>query len=207
MKLNVEPDTAAASGRPLDRQPVVWLVDSVGTKVSFPGIPVLATVLAGQPVFADSQRVTDAFGVVTYTNLTLTANLNQQAGYRLKFSSDLNEVAADTALVATHLATSLSITTQPPTTATTGVALSSQPVMHLIDFVGTTVNLPNVAIIAQVKAVGTATVTAGSPANTSLTGVATFSGLTLTGTAGANTLQFLWTGLATPVDAGVVTTL
>ncbi len=101
-------------------------------------------------------------------------------------------------------ATKLGLTTQPATTAQSGVLLTTQPVVQIQDASGNAVSQNGVLVTATTVS-GTGTLT-NATATTNASGVATFSGLTLSGTAGSYTFRFTASGL-TQVDAASATVL
>jgi len=91
----------------------------------------------------------------------------------------------------------LVLTTQPSASATSGNALAQQPVV--------TVPRAVAGIVVTASLVEAGAVLANATAVTDAAGVATFSGLSLTGTDGAYTLQFASGGWTTVVAAGATT--
>ena len=185
--LTTQPSTTAASGVPLASQPVVQLADAANSPVGRANMAILVEAVSSVGVtIGNAQLFTDASGTATYTALTLTAGLAPQASYQLTFNSDV--IPQVVAAAPTALGTQLTLSTQPSTTGTSGVALVQQPVVQLRDATGAPVALAGIVVTASV-ATGTGTVTAGVTATTNASGTAKFSGLAITGT-GSNTLQF-----------------
>ncbi len=102
-------------------------------------------------------------------------------------------------------AAKLGLTTQPATTAQSGIALTTQPVVQIQDASGNAVSQNGVLVTATTVS-GTGTLTSAT-ATTNASGVATFSGLTLSGTAGSYTFRFTVTTGLTQVDAASPTVL
>src|SRR2546425_891972 len=100
-------------------------------------------------------------------------------------------------------ATQLTLTTQPSASAQSGIAFAQQPVVQLRDGSGNAVSQSGVTVTAAIATGGGAlggtltTTTDGS-------GVATFTNLAITGTAGDRTLGFSATGL-TGGTSGTIT--
>src|SRR5207248_1391265 len=88
----------------------------------------------------------------------------------------------------------LTVTTEPSSTAQSGVAFAQQPVIQLRDASGNPVNKGEVRVTAAV-AMGGGTLGGTLTATTTGTGVATFTNLAITGAAGDRTLSFSATGL------------
>src|SRR2546426_1189103 len=98
----------------------------------------------------------------------------------------------------------LSITTQPSSATQSGAPLAQQPVLQLQDAGGNPVDEAGVVVTATVASGPAGAALANASATTNASGVAGFSGLTLTGTAGSYTLSFGAPPL-TPVTSGAIT--
>ena len=98
-------------------------------------------------------------------------------------------------------ATQLTLTTAPPSAATSGVALTPQPAVQLRDAGGVAVAQAGVAVQAAIAS-GGGTLSGSTSATTTGSGVATFTGLTITGTDGPRTLRFT-APAASPAVTGV----
>src|SRR5207247_3386593 len=94
----------------------------------------------------------------------------------------------------------LACTTAPSSAAQSGVALAQQPVLQLEDANGNPVSQGGVVVTATLSPAGATP--SNATATTNGSGVASFSGLTLTGTVGSYTLSFGATGL-TPASAAI----
>src|SRR5205814_6439202 len=91
-------------------------------------------------------------------------------------------------------ATQVPLPTQPSTTAQSGVAFAQQPVVQLRDGAGNPVNQAGVVVTAAI-ATGGGTLGGTLTATTLGTGVASFTNLAISGTAGDRTLSFSGTGV------------
>src|SRR5439155_9598013 len=91
--------------------------------------------------------------------------------------------------------TQLTLTTQPSSTAQSGVAFAQQPVVQLRDGDGNAVNQEGVTITAAI-ATGGGTLGGTLTAATNGSGVASFTNLSISGTAGDRTVSFSDRGLA-----------
>ncbi len=87
---------------------------------------------------------------------------------------------------------------QQPSGASSGAALSTQPVVEVRDAAGNVITNSAVSVNAAIGSGGGAL--SGATATAATSGVATFSGLTISGTIGARTLTFSTPGL-TPVTS------
>jgi hypothetical protein len=101
-------------------------------------------------------------------------------------------------------ATQLSITTQPGAAAQSGIAIPTQPAIQLRDQSGNAVVANGVTITAVIATDPGGTPSLVSATANTVSGLATFSGLAITGTTGAYTLQFTSGGL-TPITSGTIT--
>ena len=138
-------------------------------------------------------------GVASFGTLTLNKS---GVGYTLGATS--GGLAAATSTVFTvnpGTATALAITTAP-TAAVNGVALAPQPVIRLVDANGNTVPTTGVTVTAALAS-GSGILGGTLTANT-VSGVATFTNLALTGTVGAYTINFN-SGVLTAVTSGAIT--
>jgi hypothetical protein len=98
----------------------------------------------------------------------------------------------------------LSVTTQPSSSATSGVVFPQQPVIQLRDGTGGTFARSGITVTAS-KASGGGTLGGTLTAVTNASGVATFTNLKLTGS-GAHTLQFTATGYTSVTSQTITVT-
>src|SRR6202007_902221 len=113
---------------PFAQQPVLQLQDASGNAVSQSGVTVTAAIATGAGTLGGTlTAATNGGGVATCTNLSITGT----AGVRtLSFSATgLTAATSGTITVTAGTATQLSITTQPSTSAQSGVAFTQQPVL------------------------------------------------------------------------------
>ncbi|MEP6731036.1 MAG: Ig-like domain-containing protein [bacterium] len=176
--------------------PSVVLKDGVGNPVS--GVPVTFTVTTGNGVVTGTPATTNASGLATV------------GGWQLGNLVGANSLTATAgALTTTFTATgtagapaALGFVTQPLAAATSGVALPTQPVIQLLDSFGNATGGAGVTVNAVITS-GTGTLS-NSSATTVAGGMATFSGLAISGTPGAFTLQFQ-SGVLTPISSSPIT--
>src|SRR5207248_2148005 len=122
----------------------------------------------------------------------------------LSFSATgLTPAVSGTIIVGAGAATQLTLTTQPSSTAQSGVAFAQQPVVQLRDGDGNAVNQAGVTVTAAI-ATGGGTLGGTLPASTPARGTTRFTSLAITGTTGDRTLSFSATGL-TPAVSGTIT--
>jgi hypothetical protein len=204
LAITTQPSSSAASGAVLAQQPVLQLRDASGNAVSQSGVTVTAAIASGGGTLGGTTSVTtDASGVAGFTDLSITGSAGDRT---LSFSaagltgatSNVISIAAG----APSPATQLSISTQPSGTASSGTPFGTQPSIQLRDAQGAAVSQGGVLVTVSVAS-GSATLSGNLTANTSSTGLATFSGLTLSGPVGVHTLRFSTPGLTDVVSATI----
>src|SRR5437763_1397913 len=140
-------------------------------------------------------------GAATSGNRAKTGTVRD---WTLSFSATgLTSVNSATVTLTAGTATQLTVTTQPSATAQSGVPFTQQPVIQVRDASGNPVSQAGVTVTAAI-ATGGGTLGGTLTATTTGTGVATFTNLAITGTAGDRTLSFSATGL-TGVNSATVT--
>jgi hypothetical protein len=136
--------------------------------------------------------------VATFAGLSITGTVGDRT---LSFASTLPTVTSGTVTLTAGAATQLTFTTQP-SGAVNGVAFTTQPVLQLRDASSNAVSQAGVSVAAAIAS-GGGTLGGTTPVLTDASGVATFAGLSITGTVGDRTLSFAST-LPT-VTSGTVT--
>ncbi len=176
------PSASAASGVALAQQPVVKVVDVGGNTVTSVNSSVTVTVTA-TGLTPTSNTASFTSGVATFSGLKFTGAIGS---YTLSFSDGTRPALTSSFSVGTGgQVAALAFGTAPSTSAAYGITLATQPVVRAVDLGGNTVT----------SATGTVTVsapglTAASGTAPLVNGVATFSGLSFTGTVGNYTLTF-----------------
>jgi hypothetical protein len=139
--------------------------------------------------------------VASFTDLALTGTAGDRT---LSFTaSGLTAATSTTISVTAGTATQLAITTQPSSSAQSGVPFAQQPVVQLRDGAGNAVSQSGVTVTATI-ATGAGTLGGTLTATTNGSGVATFTDLAISGAAGDRTLSFSASGL-TSVESNTVT--
>ncbi|MEZ4413395.1 MAG: hypothetical protein R2910_10455 [Gemmatimonadales bacterium] len=199
----------AAAGTSVTTPPAVLVRDASNNPVS--GVLVtFAAATGGGSALPVAAVATNASGIAAASSWTLgtTAGPNTLTATAAPGGITTNPITF-TATGTPGAATALAITTSP-TAGQSGIAVTPQPVVRLVDAYGNAV-LTNGVLVTATLATGSGTLTNATATTTS--GVATFAGLTVTGTAGTVSLRFDATGLtgvttATfPITAGTPTTL
>ena len=203
LSIITQPAATAQSGIPLSRQPVLRLRDGAGNPVSRSGVEVTAAIAsgpAGGTLGGTTVVSTDGSGVATFTNLALTG---PAGSYTLGFSSAGLPTITSSAISLTLLpgpAAQLTITTQPSAAATNGVPFPQQPVVQVRDAGG---NAVSGALVSAAIASGGGSLGGSGTATSDANGMAAFSGLSITGLAGAYTLSFGVAGASPVVSSSI----
>ncbi len=205
--MNRQPSTTVQSGVIFPITPRVQVADQYNNAVATaaPGVVITASVLTspgGSPGIAPLTATTSTTGLATFTNFTLTGLVGS---YTFQFdasASGFGTVASSAVTLTAGPATALSITTQPPASASSGVAFSTAPVLQLRDGAGNPVTTSGIAITATIAS-GPGGGSLSNAVATTVNGAATFTGLTLSGTSGSYTLSFAGTGL-TPIVSSTI---
>src|SRR4029077_12320338 len=138
VSITTQPSSSAQSGVSFGQQPVLQLRDASGNAVSQTGVTVTAAIVTGAGTLSGTlTATTNASGVASFTNLSITGATGDRT---LGFSATgLTSATSTTVTVTAGAATQLSITTQPSTSAQSGVTFAQQPVVQLRDASGNAV--------------------------------------------------------------------
>ena len=195
LAITQQPSANAQSGVAFGQQPKIQLLDANGNAVTTTGIAVMAEVVSGPGAsLIGSATVATVNGVATFSNLGLSA---PAGSYTLNFTgANLSGVTSDPIVVGAGSAVGLSVAVQPSATASSGVPLTTQPQIQLLDASNNPVPLANKTVVAAIQS-GTATLSGTTSVSTDASGVAAFTNLALSGSAGSQvTLAFGATGLS-----------
>ena len=193
----------SASGAALGTQPVVTVRDSAGNTVTTSTTAVTVAISSGTGgTLGGTKTVNAVAGVATFSGLTLTGTVG--TNYVLSFTSNgLTAATSGNLTVTPGGATQLALTTAP-VAGGSGAALPTQPVVAIRDGQGNTATVSTAAVTVTILS-GTGGTLSGTTTVNAVAGVATFSGLTLTGKVGTSyVLRFTSTGL-TSVDTASMT--
>ncbi len=170
----------------LATQPAVRLADLFGNPVTTNGTTITAALASGSGTLGGTLTALTVSGVATFTNLAVTGPTGT---YTIRFTS--GSLTPDTSTVITigaGVASTLAMTTQPSASAQNGVAFAQQP------------SGPGAGRGRQPGFRGAAgdrghqqrrrRARRHHTVNTEASGLATFAGLSVTGTVGARTLVF-----------------
>ena len=119
--------------------------DLSGNAVAQAGTVVTATTVSGTGTLTNATATTNASGVATFSGLALSGTVGS---YTFRFTApSLTPVdAAAPTVLSAGLAAKLGLTTQPSTSAQSGVALSTQPVAQVQDLSGNAVAQAGVVV-------------------------------------------------------------
>ncbi len=198
--IQTQPSAAAQSGVAFAVQPAVRLGDAFGNLVSTAGTVVTAAIATGTGTLGGTLTATTVAGVATFTNLSITG---VSGAYTLRFTSGALTPDTTTAItIGAGAAARLVIVQQPSATAQNAVAFAQQPTVQLVDGAGNPVAQAGTPVTASILT-GGGTLGGTATVNTTAGGLATFAGLSITGTAGARTLLFA-SGALTPDTSAAV---
>ena len=203
LTITTQPSATAQSGQPFATQPALQLRDESGNAVSQSGVVVSASVNgAGASLIGTASATTNASGVASFSNLGLSGTVGS---YSLSFAaSGLTGATSSSIALAAGAAAQLTITTQPAG-ASSGSAFSTQPVLQVRDAQGNAVSQSGISVTPSIASGGGGSATLlGSAATTNAAGVATFSGLGLSGPVGNYTIGFAATGLTGATSSTIV---
>ncbi len=193
--------SGAVSGVNFTTQPVVQIRDAGGNLTSSTA-NVTATIATGTGTLVGTATVAAVGGVATFTNLRIDGS----GAHTITFTSGALTAATSSSLTVTQVAASLSVQTQP-SGAVSGSAFTTQPIVQVLDNAGLVVTTGTGATLNVTASVNSGTGTLlGTATVAAVNGVATFSGLGITGTGtGAHTLKFATTSPALNVTSNSVT--
>ena len=202
LTISTQPSSTAQSGAAFAQQPAVQLRDAANNPVAQAGVVVTATIASGGGTLGGtSTATTSASGLATFSNLSITGVVGART---LAFAAPgLTAATSSTITVSAGAATQLSMASQPSNLAQSGVAFAQQPSVQLRDAAGNPVSVAGVNITAAIAS-GGGTLGGTATVATNAAGLATFAGLSITGTAGDRTLGFSSPGL-TVTTSSVIT--
>ncbi|MGE3524646.1 MAG: Ig-like domain-containing protein, partial [Gemmatimonadales bacterium] len=196
-----QPPSTAASDAILSPAPVVRLEDTFGNPVGKSGVAVSVSLSGGGTLRGTATRSTNAQGQATFSGLSIQGLVGS---YTLNFSaSGLTGVSSGSITLTPGAAAMLGITTQPSTSAQSGVVFPIQPVIQVQDSAGNPVAQAGVNVTASIATGGgtlNGTVTLASNAQ----GSVGYTTLAISGTSGPRTLLFSAAGLS-PATSNPVT--
>src|SRR5579864_7851149 len=202
-----QPGAAAQSGIRLSPQPAVQLEDAVGNPAAQAGVAVTAALNGSGAVLTGTKtQPTDATGKAAFTDLVITGSTGQ---YSLSFASTSPALAAGPSItigLGAGTPAKLIVDTLPSASVANGQVFPQQPVLQVVDGAGNPAGAAGITVRVAITA-GGGTLGGTPTAVTNASGVASFAGLSITGTAGVRQLTFSSTSPAlTPATASVTVT-
>ena len=202
----VQPGSPTVSGTAFSPSPVLQVQDAQGNSVPQGGIPIIARITSGQSgaSLENDQQNTNANGRKTFTNLQISGPPAND--YVLTFTAMFNgvpllPVSTVPLEVTAGGATRLVILTQPSSSAESGVAFPTQPVVQVQDATGNPV-VGSRTITATIGD-GGGTLIGDVTASTGTGSTASFEDLGLSGAIGSRTLIFS-SGALTPAESNPI---
>src|SRR5207248_3317549 len=153
LTLTTQPSSTAQSGVAFAQQPVVQLRDGDGNAVNQAGVTVTAAIATGGGTLGGRLTgATNGSGVASCTNVAITGTTGDRT---LSFSATaLTPAVSGTIALGAGAATQLTVTTQPSSTAQSGVAFAQQPVIQVRDASGNAVSQAGVTVTAAIATGG-----------------------------------------------------
>ena len=179
------------NGVALTTQPVVRITDLSGNIVTSSTLSVVASIASGTGTLSGNTTVAAVNGVATFTNLVLSGTVGN---FTLAFTPTSLTAATSSSFALGVGAATKAMITADPAGAAAGTAFTSQPVVRIADSSGNTVTSSTVNVVASIGS-GSGGTLSGTTTVAAVNGVATFTDLVLTGTAGNFTLTFTPTSL------------
>src|SRR5207244_652799 len=188
LTLTTQPSATAQSGVAFAQQPVVQLRDGAGNPVNQAGVVVTAAIATGGGTLGGTLTATTlGTGVASFTDLAISGTAGDRT---LSFSAGgPTGWNSATITITTRAAAQLTVTTEPSSTAQSGVAFAPQPVSQLRDAAGNPLHQAGAVPTRRSSELG-GTLGGTLTATTLGTGVASFTDLAISGTAGDRTLSF-----------------
>jgi hypothetical protein len=179
----------AASGSAFQTQPVIQLRDAQGNAVSASGVTVNVTIGSGPggaSLIGSTSASTDGAGIAAFSGLGLSGSVGS---YTLSFTATgLTGVSSGAFTLGPGAPAALTIQTQPAG-AVSGSPFTTQPSVLVRDAQNNAVGA-GVSVSASIGSGPGGTLVGSTTASTAANGVATFSGLGLSGPVGNYTIDF-----------------
>jgi len=179
-----QPSSAARSGVPLERQPLLRLQDAHGNLAAGSGTTLVASLASGAEATLENASAVAAAGEVAFDGLTLSGPAGQ---YTLRFQAEGLAPAVSGALtLAAGPPAQLVVRRQPSATASAWVPFARQPTIEVRDNGGNLVD--GVDVGASIETGGG--FLSGDVTRPSVAGLVAFDHLAIGGPSGTRTLRF-----------------
>jgi hypothetical protein len=190
------PALGSASGSAFTTQPVITLKDTFSNTVNT-NVSVTMTVSSGATTVGTT-TINAVAGIATFTNVGISGIAGTP--YTLTFTSTGLTVATQTITPTFGTATQATLTT-PALGSPSGSAFTTQPIITIKDSAGNTVTNSTASVTMTVSSGDNKATTVGAFIINAVAGVATFTNVGISGTAGTPyTLTFISTGLTIPTQ-------
>jgi Invasin, domain 3/Bacterial Ig-like domain (group 1)/Bacterial Ig-like domain (group 3) len=195
----------APAGATVATAPAVKVIDAQGNPVAGVGVT-FAVATGGGSVNPTTPVATNASGIASVTSWTLGAVAGPNTLTATAAGTGISgNPATFTATGVVGAAAKLGLAVAPSATAASGVPLATQPQVQVQDATGNPVAKAGVSVSVAISSGGGTLSGGATVVQTDAAGLAVFSGLTISGTAGSYTLLFSASGLASttaPVTIG-----
>ena len=186
--------SGSASGSAFTTQPVITIKDSLGNPVNTTASVTMT--VSGNGTTVGTTTINAVNGVATFTNVGISGTAG--TAYTLTFTSGSLTTATQSITPTFGLATQVALSTSAAGSAS-GSAFTTQPVITILDAFGNTVTNSTASVTMTVSGNGT---TLGTTTVNAVAGVATFTDVGISGTAGtAYTLTFASNGLTSATQS------
>src|SRR5207249_4865534 len=203
LALSTEPSSSASSGVTFTQQPVVQVQDANGNPVSQNGDVVTATIASGPAgaTLTNATATTGSSGAAPFSGLAISGPTGT---YTLSFAATgLTAVTSSGITLGAGTATKLALSTEPSSSASSGVTFTQQPVVQVQDANGNPVSQNGDVVTATIASGPAGATLTNATATTGSSGAAPFSGLAISGPTGTYTLSFAATGLTAVTSSGI----
>jgi hypothetical protein len=201
--MSAQPPASSANGAALSSAPAVQLRDGAGNAVNTSGTTVSVGLVGAGATLGGTLSAATAAGVATFPGLTITGTVGS---YNLAFASGgLTGIQSSAISLTPGSPQQLSMATQPPATSSSGNALVPSPAVQLRDGSGNATPVSGIDINASLNGAG-GMLTGSTTATTNGSGIATFSGLGISGS-GSYSLTFSGPSLTSVTSSAINVTL
>lgn len=188
----------AVTGSALTAQPVLQIRDNAGLLIPNSTLPITAALTSGTGAFTGTATVNAVSGLATFTNLRIDGSGTHQ--FTFSATNPALQVVSAAFSVLVGPPAQLIISRQP-TDGSSGVILTTQPIIQVRDVANQTVT----SVVALTAGIASGTgVLSGTLTVNSIGGVVTFTDLAVTG-GGAHSLKFTTVGPALIATSNSIT--
>ena len=199
LSISTQPPASVPNGQAFGA--VIQLLDGSNNPVALAGVDVQVAINTGAGILGGTMLATTSpSGTATFSNLSITGTVGART--LIFFANAFTSVTSNTINITPGAATALSVTTQPSSSAQSGAPFGSQPAVQIVDGSGNAVPQAGIVVTASLNGAGGALIGA-TTATTSGAGLATFSGLGISGTVGSYSLSFSAGSLTGAQSSGI----